>query len=468
MSPEGRDTPDPADGSVEQLRHELEAEKRRIAALEAENAALVAASSGVATGEAVNVKSGRRSHRFWVAILLIIATVLTPLTIVALFVKQQINDTDRYVQTVKPLASNPAIQAYVAEDVANQLFERVDIKEYVEDALPKRADVLAGPLTSALQGFVRQAVERILATDQFQTVWIEANRIAHAQLVNILTGKKTGGVTATANGAVTVDLSEVTKLVQQQLESTGIDLFSKIPIASIGGKVTIFQSNDLYKARSGFRILNTVAFALPFIVLACFGAAIYLSRNRRRGFVACAIGFAIGSLFLALALFVARGAYLNAATSNALPYDAAAAMYDTLVRFLLTSVRAAAFFSLIVIIAVFFAGPSRFAVWFRTRVRQGANWLGRQSDEAGWEWLAPNAFVVRRKNGMRIIVAVLAFLVLFRWKHPTPSIVVYLAALTLLLLGLIEFFGREPLPDAPARERAGAAAGATPAPAASG
>ncbi len=62
-------------------------------------------------------------------------------------------------------------------------------------------------------------------------------------------------------------------------------------------------------------------------------------------------------------------------------------MYDTLVRFLHQSVRAVLFLSVIVIIAVFFAGPSRFAVWFRTRVRQGANWLGRESDgPAGSGW----------------------------------------------------------------------------------
>jgi hypothetical protein len=440
------------DESVEQLRSELEAEKQRIAALEAENAALLAARGSGGDGAEPKAKPGRRSHRFWVAILLVIATVLTPLTIVALFVKQQINDTGRYVQTVKPLASDPAVLAYVAEDVSQQLFERVDIKQYVEDALPKRADVLAGPLTSALQGFVRTAVERVLATDQFQSLWLEANRIAHTQMVNVLTGSDSGEITATANGAVTVDLSSVTKLVQQRLAETGIDLFSRIPIASIGGKITIFQSNDLYKARSALSILNTVAWVLPFIVIGCLGAAIYLSRNRRRGFVASAIAFAIGAGILALALWAGRGAYLNAATGRELPYDAAAAVYDTLLRFLHTSVRAALFLSAIVLIAVFFAGPSRFAVWFRLRVRQGANWLGRQSDEADWEWLAPNAFVVKRKRGLRVLVAALAFLVLFRWKHPTPSILLYISIVTLFVLGLIEFFGREPLPDAEAPE----------------
>lgn len=447
MSPDDPTPPTP-DESVEELRQELEAEKQRIAALETENAALLAASGGKGTGTTTTAKPGRRSHRFWVAILLVIGTLLTPLTIVALFVKQQINDTGRYVQTIKPLATNAAVQAYVAEEVSQQLFERVDIKKYVKDALPKRADVLVGPLTSALQGFVQQAVERVLETDQFETLWVEANRVAHTQLVNVLTGSQNGEITATANGAVTVDLSSVTKLVQQRLADTGIDLFSNIPIANVGGKITIFRSQDLYKARTALKVLDTLAFILPFVIIGCFAGAVFLSRNRRLGFVGCALAFALGAAILGLALFAGRGAYLNAATGRDLPYDAAAAVYDTLLRSLHTSVRAVLFLSAIVVIAVFFAGPSRFSVWFRIRVRQGANWVGVQSDQAEWKWLAPNAFIVKRKRGLRIVVAVLAFLVLFRWDHPTPLVIFDIAVVTVLILGIIELFGREPVPEA--------------------
>ncbi len=257
---------------------------------------------------------------------------------------------------------------------------------------------------------------------------------------------------------MTINLSEVSKQVQAQLEGSGIDLFSKIPIGSIGGKITVFQSDDLYKARSGFKILNTLAFVLPFVIVGCFIGAIYLSKSRRKGFVGSAVAFALGALILALVLAVGRGLYLNAATSNnLLPYDAAAAMFDTLVRFLHQSVRAVLFLSVIVIVAVFFAGPSRLAVWFRTRVRQVANWLGHESERAGWQWLEPNELVVRRKKGLRIAVAVVAFVILFRWQHPTASVVLYFALVTVFVLALIEFFGREPLPQEPPPDGAPAA-----------
>jgi hypothetical protein len=427
--------------SVAQLRAELEAERQHVAALEAEKAALAAQ----AAPQSADKPAGRRSHRFWVAVLMVLGLILTPISILALFVKNEITNTDRYVQTVKPLSSDPAIQSYVAEDVSKELFARVDIPRYVREALPKRAQPLAGPLTSALQGFVHEAVLRILQTDQFQQLWVDANRVAHTQLVNVLTGNENGTVTATSNGAVTVDLSQVTKLVTERLQSTGIDLFSKIPVAGVGGKITVFQSKDLYQARTAMGVLDRVAFFLPFVVFGSFGLAIYLSRNRRRGFVQAAFAFTAGAIILAVVLAVGRGLYLDAATGKNLPYDAASAIYDTLVRFLHTSVRAVLTFSVIVLVAVFFAGPSRLAVWFRARVHQAAEWLGSESDRAGWKWLSPNSFVGRYKSAFRIGTAVVAFLVLFRSKHPTPSIIFWVALATLAILALIEFFGREPV-----------------------
>jgi hypothetical protein len=432
------------DASIDALQAELEADRQRIAQLEAENAALAARTSGFEGAP----KRGRRPHRFWIAVLLILGMVLTPISILALFVKNEIGDTGRYVRTVKPLSADPAIQAYVADQITTELFARVDVDAYVKEALPARAQVLAGPLTGALQGFVREAAMRVIQSEQFQKLWVDANRIAHAQLVDVLTGKHSSAISATGNGEVQLDLSSVTQLVSDRLQSTGIDLFSKIPIEKVGGTITLFQSKDLYKVRSGVGILNTLAWVLPLMGFAAFGGAIFLSASRRRGFVLAALAFTVGALSLSLFLFVARGIYLNAATNGGLPYDAAAAVYDTLLRFLHTAVRSVLAFSIVVLIAVFFSGPSRLAVWFRSRMRWTANWLGTESERAGWHWLASNTFVVRRKAALRSITAALAFLVLLFWKHPTPLRIVGLALLTLVVLAIIEFFGREPATDA--------------------
>jgi hypothetical protein len=405
---------------------------------------------------------GRRRHRIVVVLLLVLGTVLTPITIVALFVHTEVTDTSRYVRNVEPLASNPAIQAYIADDVTRRLFDQADVDQYVRQVLPDRAQPLVGPMTSALETFVRQTTLRVLQSDQFHDLWVQANRTAHKALVNVVTGRNNSAVTASDNGVVSIDLSKVAARVQQRLDDSGIDLFSRIPIARISGQIPVFESKDLYKVRKAVGLLDRLAFVLPILVFASFGGAIFFSQSRRRGFVASAVGFALGALVLALLLNVVRSLYLDRATSAALPYDAAAGVYDTLVRFLHTSVRAALMLSIAVIVAVFFAGPSRFALWFRGHVRATAAWLGDQSDRAGWRWLSAPGWVVEHKGALRAGVAVIAFVVLFRWDHPTAAVIFWAAVITLAVLAMIEFFGREPVDLHAAADRREPAVGPSP------
>ena len=299
-----------------------------------------------------------------------------------------------------------------------------------------------------MQGFVHEAVLRVVQSKQFQTLWDDANRIAHTQLDNVLTGSHNSAIVHDPNGTVSIDLSAVVNQVVQRLQATGIDLFSKIPIVKIGGQIPIFQSKDLYQIRKAVGLFNKIAYLLPFLVLACFGGAVWLSQNRRKGFLAAAICFGLGALIVGIGLTVGRHFYLSATSSN-LPEDAAAAVFDTLVRFLRVSVRATLLFSVVIIVAVFFSGPSRAAAAFRRSVQRSANWLGAQSDEAGWGWLGAHSFFVKYKRAMRIIVTVVAFAVLFRWKHPTPMVIFWTGVIVLVLLALIEFFGREPAATEP-------------------
>ena len=153
---------------------------------------------------------------------------------------------------------------------------------------------------------MQQATLRVLQSPQFEKLWTQANRVAHAQLDRVLTGNGKSAITTSQNGQVTLDLSVVTAQVTQQLQSSGIDLFSNLPVLNIGGKITVFQSKDLYNARQATDALDVLAFVLPFLVLACFGGAILLSQDKRRGFLAAAIGFAAGAAILAIALVVGR------------------------------------------------------------------------------------------------------------------------------------------------------------------
>lgn len=145
----------------------------------------------------------RYRHGKLVVTLLVIACVLAPIAGTAIWINNQVTKTDRYLRTVKPLASDPHIQAAIADNVTRTLFANVDVAARAEEALPPRAKVFAPAIANGLHTFVRNTTMSFLASDAFQKLWVEINRRAHKQLVKVLTGKG-GKVVQTKNGQVEV------------------------------------------------------------------------------------------------------------------------------------------------------------------------------------------------------------------------------------------------------------------------
>ena len=106
--------------------------------------------------------------------------VLVPLAGLSVWVRNLVLDTDKYVETVEPLGRNKAITDLVAKRATDRLFQRVDVAAEAKDALPERAQFLAGPLSTGVETFVREAAKRALASEQFAIVRREANRRARA------------------------------------------------------------------------------------------------------------------------------------------------------------------------------------------------------------------------------------------------------------------------------------------------
>lgn len=82
----------------------------------------------------------RPSHRHawrWtgVVLLLVLTALLIIGSVTTRFVRSQIFDTDRYVTTVAPLATDPAIQKELADKITDAIVGRVDIKAYTADAV---------------------------------------------------------------------------------------------------------------------------------------------------------------------------------------------------------------------------------------------------------------------------------------------------------------------------------------------
>jgi hypothetical protein len=152
--------------------------------------------------------TGRRRWRTMLAVLLIVlGSVLAPLAGVAVWARNQVTNTDRYVATVAPLASDPAIQNAIADQITAKIFSYLDVQGLTTQAVdalasrglpPRLADQLQGlatPIANGVQSFTRTEVGKLVQTQAFADVWVQANRLAHQALVKALTGEGGGAVT---------------------------------------------------------------------------------------------------------------------------------------------------------------------------------------------------------------------------------------------------------------------------------
>jgi hypothetical protein len=391
-------------------------------------------------------------------LLIVIGCILAPLSVVAVWTKNLVTDTDRYVTTVAPLASDPAIQNAVADKVTAEIFTHLDvagITNQAVDALAERGlpplianqlHALSQPLASGVQGFVRDEVGKVMASDAFADAWLTANRAAHSALVAAMTGETREGVTV-ENDTVSINLGPIIQEVKQRLIDRGFELASRIP--NVNPSFVLVQSDYIAQARGAFNLLNAIGNWLPVVALFLLAIGVYVAKGHRRALMGVGLGLAGGMVVLALAIALFRTIYLNELPLGVLTRDAAASFYDTLVRFLRLGLRMVLVLGLVIALAAFFTGRSVTAVRARAGLTKGIGWLRGGAEKAGFRTGPVGAWVYTYKRVLWIAVIAIAALVLVFWDQPTGKVIIGITIGVLVALVIIEFLGRPPSPEAP-------------------
>ena len=222
-------------------------------------------------------KRGHAGHKRWQKIvsvvLLVLGFILVPLSAVAIWSHNQLTNTDRYVETVSPLAENKDIQQAVAAGSSTRSSTRRTREAHRERAA-EAGQVPRAPVATAMKSYATDVTEKLLASEQFQTLWDAANRRAHNQLVALLTDdpSKAKGAVAIKDGKVTLDLGSVIKQVQAKLVDAGLTFLENVNVPPVSRTITIINTEGLAEARSYLSILDTLAWVLPVLgVLASSG-----------------------------------------------------------------------------------------------------------------------------------------------------------------------------------------------------
>jgi hypothetical protein len=380
-----------------------------------------------------------RWRRILAMALIVVSCVLVPLSIVAIWANNQVLDTDDYVSTVSPLARDQDIIDALANRVTTTLFERVDIEGLAKDELPPRIAFLAGPLTTALEDFVHDATLRFLESDTFQTIWDDANRVAHDQVKKALTGG--GQVISTREGHVVLDLSPLVVRVRSELSARGIGIFDDLPIGQLAMRFELFDAKGLEQAQAGVRLLNRLAIVLPLLVIALAALGIWLAADRRKALMRWGIGVVIATLALGFALSAGRDLYLNALPEG-VSTSAAAAAFDIVLRFMRDSNRVLFVVGLLVGIGAYLAGSGRLAVGIRRRAVGTLEGVGDRVAADHVPLGGVPAFVARYAVALRLLGLVLAFVILIALDHPSALSVLVLLILLLVYLAVVTILER--------------------------
>ncbi|MCX4907492.1 hypothetical protein [Streptomyces sp. NBC_00878] len=295
--------------------------------------------------------------------------ILVPVALLTVWVHDIALDTDRYVETVSPLASDPAIEDAAVKRITQAADVRVDGSQVTSDIAawlqsqglpPKAAQAVKGlgpQLDSAVNDTVEKVATRFVRSDRFEKIWADANRTAHTAVVDALTGEGRGAV-GVDGGTVTLDVGEAVDQVKKALVDAGVSPASKIP--EVDKQMVLFQSDQLDQIREGAHLLDVIGNWLPVIVVAIGACGVLLAHRRRRALARTALGAAFACLVVAVVLVVARRYYLDHLPSQVQSDAAAAAVFDTLLRFLKVSLRTTIVLGVVIALGAYLIGPGRF------------------------------------------------------------------------------------------------------------
>jgi hypothetical protein len=351
-----------------------------------------------------------RRRRLLGIALVALASVLAYVAILAIWADRQALNTDNWTKASSEMLERPVIRARVAGFLVDELYANVDVSAEIREALPPRAQPLAGPAAGALRNLAERAANELLSRPRAQQAWEDANRNAHELLIKVLEGG--GPILATTGGVVVLDLKELLTQLEQRA-GIGGRVADRLPADA--AQIELLRSDELATAQDGFKALGALPIITVALSLALFGLALVVAPGWRRQ---ATRGYGLGLVAAGAAALASTKLGGNALVDSLVDTEAgrpaAHAVWEISTELLVQAAGAAIGYGLALILGVWLAGPTRPATAVR---RVAAPYLR----EPAIAWTA--------------FAAVAAIVVL--WWEPTPATRnPVTAALLVLLFGL--------------------------------
>lgn len=427
-----------------------------------------------------------RLRRIAAAVLVAVAGFLAAVSVVGLWSARTALNTERWVATVERLPEHPEFTAAVATYLSTEVFDAVDVQRRVAEVLPDRASVLAGPLSDAVRDYLRDTVERFLATDRFRELWEGVNRFAHPRIVAILEGRSE---TVSVEGStVTLNLLPIVNdllLAVERALPTMFDRRLDLPTLSSGeippnlharieaalgvslpsdfGQITVYDRSRLGQLQEAVVLFKrSVALTVAAAALA-LALALWISPNRRRTILQLGLWLAIATVVLSRLLRAVRDDLLGRVPDGVYREGLAVAL-DEIFTTLRERGDQLLWLGGAIAVLAYLVGPGRLPVALRRWVVRWTT-AAVAATRSGVTSGRLRAFAARHLDALLVggvVGAAIIALVLSSWASLLAVAVLLVAyAVLVTLLARREEFSEPSSPSDPRQVRSGTAAGNT-------
>lgn len=442
---------------------ELEAANAELTRRNAELAGSATAPADDAAGAAAEGRVQRgRAWSFLSALLIIVALILAPVTIVAGYAKTRLTDTDMFVATLAPLAKDPAVQQVVSDTVVDVVNSTVDIPgttSMVFDGLkqlglPSGAQTalgaLEGPAVLGLQSLVSSTVDKLVGSPEFAQLWEQALRASHTQLTATVGGDPDALAQIGSDGTLSLQLRPIVAAVKQRLVDEGVSLAAAIP--DVNRSVVIAQSQSFSRLTLLYVLVVAVGTWLPFVSLGLAAAGILAARHRRRALAATSVALAVIMLALGGAIAVGREVSGAVLPQGMVTRGAVLAGYDAIVEAAVNTVIAVGALAVAMALVAWLTGPGRGATGLRATTTGLADRARSRGERTGLTSGRFGLWLGRRQQLVLVLIAVAGAAVILFVRPLSAGLVIGVGIATLVLVLALEF-ARRPAPEGPAAGR---------------
>lgn len=423
--------------------------RARVAALEAENAALRSA-------EGSGGRPVRKSRAVLAVVMILLGVLLSPVAVVTGWAKWTLTDTERFVNTYAPLAHDPAVKAYVVDQTMNAIESQVDFDAVAQELIdglislgtrPRTTSALRtlqGSVAEGLRSQIRDGVTRLVDSDQFDVLWRQTLQVGHTQLIATLRNDPAAIARINADGVLGIPLEPIIAQVKAQLVQRGVSIAQRIP--TIDRTIVLLHSDDLPTVQLAYGATIAVGAWLPWVVIALLTGGVVVANRRHRTLVWTGISFTLVMVVLAIAFTAGRIAVVAVVPASVLPGTVSTLFYDAVTSSMQSTAIAAAVLGVAVAVVGWTAGPFRTPTRLRGLYGDGVTALRGAAERRGVTTGRVGSWVHRRRSLLLAAIALVAGVVLAVNLPVSVSLVgwtVFWSVLAVVIVTVIE----RPIPD---------------------